>query len=190
MGGAVPHVYAPERRVPARHGIVTDLLVGAVAGVAATWVMGHATSWLYAREDERAREAEDRAREGKTAYARAADRMARAVQRELSDERQEQVGSALHWMTGAAAGAVYAAASRRWPSVRRAGGLPFGTGFFLAVDEGMNTALGFTPGPRAFPWQAHARGLAGHLVFGLTVEAVLTVFDRAGSRTHAEYRAA
>ena len=31
------------------------------------------------------------------------------------------------------------------------------------VDEGLNPALGLTPGPDRFPWQAHARGLAGHM---------------------------
>lgn len=190
MGGAIPQVYAAGMRVPARQSVVTDIVVGAAAGAAATWVMSQATTWLYAWEDEQAIEQENRARDGKTAYARAAGRMSRAVNQPLSDEQQEQAGSALHWMTGIAAGAVYAAASRRWPALRRAGGLPFGTGFFLAIDEGMNTALGFTPGPRAFPWQAHARGFVGHLVFGLTVETVLSAFERLSSRKETEYLAA
>jgi hypothetical protein len=190
MGGAIPQVYATGMRVPRRMSVVTDLVVGAAAGAAATWVMGQATTWMYAWEDEQARDRENRAREGKTAYARAADRIARGVNRDLSDEQQEQAGSALHWMTGLAAGAAYAVASRRWPAVRRAGGLPFGTGFFLTIDEGMNAVLGFTPGPRAFPWQAHARGLAGHLVFGLTVETMLSIYERVSSRKDTEYLAA
>ncbi|MCA1673436.1 MAG: DUF1440 domain-containing protein, partial [Actinobacteria bacterium] len=57
-------------------------------------------------------------------------------------------------------------------------GLAFGTGFSLLVDELMNPLLGLTPGPRAFPWQAHARGLGGHLAFGATTELVLEGFDR------------
>lgn len=42
----------------------------------------------------------------------------------------------------------------------------------------MNPLLGFTPGPRAFPWQAHARGLGGHLAFGLTSDLILDGLDR------------
>jgi uncharacterized membrane protein YagU involved in acid resistance len=50
------------------------------------------------------------------------------------------------------------------------------------MDELMNPLLGFTPGPQAFPWQAHARGLGGHVVFGLATEGVLQVLDRMPSR--------
>ena len=49
---------------------------------------------------------------------------------------------------------------------------PAGTGGFFE-------SLGLTPGPRAFPWQAHARGLAGHLVLGLATEGVLQAADLA-----------
>jgi len=47
------------------------------------------------------------------------------------------------------------------------------------MDEIGNVALGLTPGPRAFPWQAHARGLAGHLVLGLAAEGVMQAADLA-----------
>jgi hypothetical protein len=47
-----------------------------------------------------------------------------------------------------------------------------------AIDELMNPPLGLTPGPQAFPWQAHARGFSGHLAFGLTSELVLEGLDR------------
>jgi hypothetical protein len=40
---------------------------------------------------------------------------------------------------------------RRFPSAARLKGLPFGATFFLMMDELMNPALRFTPGPTAFP---------------------------------------
>jgi hypothetical protein len=46
------------------------------------------------------------------------------------------------------------------------------------MDETATPALGLTPGPRAFPWQAHARGLAGHLVFGSVANATLATLRR------------
>lgn len=57
-------------------------------------------------------------------------------------------------------------------------GLSFGAGFFLLMDAFMNPAFGFTPWPGAFPWQAHARGLGGHLAFGFTSEALMADLDR------------
>lgn len=48
----------------------------------------------------------------------------------------------------------------------------------LLTDLLLNPVLRLTPGPRAFPWQAHARGLGGHLVFGAATELVLEGLDR------------
>jgi uncharacterized membrane protein YagU involved in acid resistance len=39
------------------------------------------------------------------------------------------------------------------------------------MDEAALTLMGLTPPPKNFPWQTHARGLAGHLVLGATIEA-------------------
>jgi uncharacterized membrane protein YagU involved in acid resistance len=150
---------------------------GAVAGAVATWVMGKATSYLYQQESKQASEAENEAREGKTAYGVAAEKAASAVGMELSEEQRKQAGSAIHWALGAGAGAVYGALHDRVPGADAAGGLLFGTAFWLVIDEAANPLLGLTKGPTAFPWQTHARGLAGHLVFGLTANAVLEVME-------------
>ena len=69
-------------------------------------------------------------------------------------------------------GAAYGIMRSRLPFADRAGGLLFGTAFFLAVDEIGTTVLRLTPPPNAFPWQAHARGLAGHLTYGAVANAV------------------
>jgi hypothetical protein len=42
-------------------------------------------------------------------------------------------------------------------------------------DEGLNAASGLAADPRKYPWQAHARGLAAHLVFGVVTNAVLNL---------------
>jgi hypothetical protein len=161
-----------------------DMLKGAVAGVAATWLMNKATTWMYDREAEEVRKKEDEARGGGTAYGNAAGKVASALDVELTDSQRKAAGTALHWVLGTTAGAAYGVARNRWPSIARAGGLPFGVGFFLTVDEMLNPLLGFTPGPQAFPWQAHARGLGGHVVFGLATEGVLQALDRLPSRSN------
>jgi hypothetical protein len=158
--------------------IARDVVKGAVAGATATWLMGYVTSWMYRREDPEAKRLEERARGGMTAYERAADKGAELADVQLSTPTRQQAGAALHWATGIIAGAIYAVARRRWRPAAGTGGLRFGTTFFLTVDELMNPLLGFTPGPQVFPWQAHARGFAGHAAFGATTELVLKGLDR------------
>jgi Protein of unknown function (DUF1440) len=162
-----------------RNGSVgSDLVKGAIAGAVATWVMGRTTASLYESEDESARRREDQARDGKTSYGVAAEKSAALVGRSLSDEEREQAGQALHWLLGIGAGATYAVLRRRAATFGRGAGLVFGTGFWLLLDEVMVPLLGLTPGPTAFPWQAHARGLAGHLSFGVVADAALSAMDR------------
>lgn len=158
--------------------IAGELAKGAVAGAAATWLMGQVTTWLYEREGEETREREDRARGGKTAYGAAAEKAAGVVGVHLGDGRREQLGKAIHWALGITLVAAYGVMRKRWPATAGLKGLMFGTGVFLVVDELMNPVLGLTPGPRAFPWQAHARGFGGHLAFGAASELVLEGLDR------------
>ncbi|HUR94022.1 MAG TPA: DUF1440 domain-containing protein [Gemmatimonadales bacterium] len=160
-----------------RHGLAGDLVKGAIAGGVATWVMGKVTTSLYEREDRWARRQEDDARGGKSSYGVAAEKAARAFGKPLKGEQGEQLGSAIHWGLGIGAGAVYAVLRRRFESVGRIAGVGFGTAFWALVDEGVVPALGLTPGPRAFPWQTHARGLAGHLTFGTVTDGTLRLLD-------------
>jgi hypothetical protein len=162
----------------AGNGVLGDVVKGALAGAAATWLMGKVTSALYAWESDEARSREDDARGGKTSYGVAAEKAAALAERPLTDEERERAGAALHWLTGVGAGVTYALLARRYPALERTRGLVFGTGFFLAVDELANAALGLTPGPTAFPWETHGRGLAGHLAFGLAADTSLRVLDR------------
>ena len=159
------------------HGLDEDLIKGAIAGAVATWVMGKVTNTMYQREDRGARRQEDDAREGKTAYGVAAEKAGELLGEPSSKEQNEQVGAAIHWALGIGAGAVYAVLRRRFNAVGRVAGLGFGTAFWAVVDEGLVPALGLTPGPRAFPWQTHARGLAGHLTFGTVTDGALRVLD-------------
>ena len=159
------------------HGLGEDLIKGAIAGAVATWVMGKVTNTMYQREDRGARRQEDDAREGKTSYGVATEKAGELLGKASSKEQNEQVGAAIHWALGIGAGAVYAVLRRRFNAVGRVAGLGFGTAFWAVVDEGLVPALGLTPGPRAFPWQTHARGLAGHLTFGTVTDGALRVLD-------------
>ena len=161
-----------------RHGIGEDLVKGAVAGAVATYVMGRVTTFMYDREDRRARKQEDEARRGGSAPGVAAEKGAELVGRRLTREEREQAGVAVHWALGIGAGAAYAVARRRLAFLGSTVGTAFGTAFWGFMDEGLVPALGLTPGPLAFPWQTHARGFVGHLTFGTVTDGTLRVLDR------------
>ena len=91
-----------------RHTIGEDLVKGAIAGAVATYVMGRITTFMYDREDRRARKQEDEARGGATSYTTAAEKGAELVGRRLTSKEREQAGSAVHWALGIGAGAGYA----------------------------------------------------------------------------------
>jgi hypothetical protein len=122
----------------------------------ATFVMDKVTGYMYEHEDRDACRKEDEARGGPSG----------------------QRGSAMHWALGIGAGAAYAVLRRRFQGFGSAAGTAFGTGFWAFLDEGLVPALGLTPGATAFPWQAHARGLVGHLTFGTVTDGTLRVLDR------------
>jgi len=162
-----------------RESVLADLIYGAIAGAVATWVMGKATSYLYEHEDKTAREREDNVRGGKTAYGVAADKAAHLAGKELSKDERKQYGKEIHWALGIGTAALYGVLRPRVPHAGLAHGLAFGAAFWLLVDEGANYALGLTPGPTKFPWQTHARGLAGHLVYGSVTDVTLAALQRA-----------
>ncbi len=163
--------------------LCTDLALGALAGAAATWIMGKTPSYLYEKEDAQVRQREDQARGDKTAYEVAAEKAAHFAYSQLSEDERKKLGSAIHWGVGISSGALYALLRRRLagggPGRELAAGALFGTAVWLLLDEVGNVALRLTPGPAAFPWQTHARGLAGHLVLGLATEGVLQAAERA-----------
>jgi uncharacterized membrane protein YagU involved in acid resistance len=72
---------------------------------------------------------------------------------------------------------VYVALRDHVPGQGTRRGLAYGAAFSLVVDEGLTPLLGLSPGPASFPWQTHARGFIGHLIYGTAAEAVLTLLD-------------
>lgn len=72
--------------------LCTDLALGALAGAAATWIMGKTTSYLYEKEDTQARKREDQARGDKTAYEVAAEKAAHFAYSQLSEDERKKLG--------------------------------------------------------------------------------------------------
>jgi len=161
-----------------KQNLATDLMLGAFAGGVATAVMNQVTSALDAREGRVTRRQENWARGGNNTNTIAAKKTARLFGADLSEDQAEIAGEMAHYAIGTGAGAAYGAIRRHLPAPAVVRGLWFGAALWLIADEIGNPAFGVTPGPRAFPWQAHARGLAAHLVYGMVTEGVLSVADR------------
>lgn len=154
---------------------VQPVLGSAVAGVGATLMMEYASSWLYEREDEQARAREEQLRSAMptTVLVR---KTAGVFGRELADEQADKLGMLVHYAFGASGGPAAKVLMARGLSPVQAG-LGVAAAMSVVVDEGLNTVLGLTPPPQAFPWQAHARGGAAHAVYGLALGLMLSAGD-------------
>ena len=159
--------------------LAADVLKGAIAGAVGVWALDKVTWWLWDREDPHPLQREREARPGGLDPAHVmANRAAEAVGTELTPEQPHPAGLAMHYGLGIVPGAAYGALRKRVPGVGAAGGMVYGLGLFLLQDEGLNPVLGTSGEPWEYPWQAHARGLIGHLVLGAVTHATLNALDR------------
>jgi hypothetical protein len=160
---------------------VTDLLIGAGAGYAATRVMEKASTFLYERQSEEARRREEELREEMPTTVlvrKVADW--RGVK--LEDQQADRLGMWLHYRFGAAGGPVAAVWARTTPIGPLGAGLAVGTAMFVFVDEGANYVLGLTPPAPEWPVVTHVRALAAHLVYGLALGSFLALTGRVADR--------
>ena len=147
------------------------LIGSATAGLAATLFMEYASTWLYERQSEPSRQREDELRSEMptTTLVRKAASLTGAA---LDDGRAQSLGMVAHYAFGAAGGPAALLLRHAGADPLKAG-LAVAIGMTVAIDEGFNTALGLTAPPQAWPWQAHARGLAAHLVYGAALGLLL-----------------
>ena len=164
-------------------GIPSDMLRGAVAGLAATWVMDRVDWFMYGQEPEesRRRTTEVRPRHMDPAHVIAAE-ATEAAGVALSSRQLDTAGLAVHYAIGVAPAAIYGALRGRVPGVDAGGGLAYGLAMFALEDEIANPALGFAAPPGRYPWQPHARGLVAHLVYGVVTELMLRAMSPRPSR--------
>lgn len=170
-----------QRRNGRKNGeLVTDLVKGAVAGAVGTWAMNQVTNYMYEHESAEAF-LQDKAGQTGSEYATtvAARKAAGVAGKELSHAEAQKAGLGIHWAIGIGFGMAHAALRDRMPGIGAGHGLVHGAILFLLVDETAKPLLGISGGPTDFPWQAHARGLAGHLVLGGVTDATLDLLDRA-----------
>lgn len=158
--------------------VLREVVKGAVAGAVSVWMMDRVTWYMYKNEDPKAYKKEKEAQiEGKYVSHVAAGKLAGAVGATLSDRQEYLAGNAVHYILGIAPGALYAVYRHRVKGLDAGRGMLYGLGLFVVMDEIVAPLAGLASGPAAYPWQAHVRGLAGHLTVGATTDAVLGLLD-------------
>jgi hypothetical protein len=165
-----------------RDGVLNNALKGAVAGAIGVWVMDRLDWFMFDHEDPAARRRTEQVRpDGLDPAHVFVNKAAEAADTELSPAQPHPAGVAMHYALGIGPAALYGAFRERLP-MRSAGqdhlyGLGLGLGLYLMQDQALNRIMGLSADPRAYPWQAHARGLAAHLVLGLVTNTVLNLLN-------------
>ncbi len=105
------------------------------------------------------------------ATVKAADSVKRVVTGDaVTQKHRETAGTLVHYATGAALGAGYALAARRWPQTAAGFGLAYGIGVATVLDDVAVPAFGWGPSPTETPAATHVYGMASHAVFGVALE--------------------
>ena len=161
--------------------MASQLVKAAVAGVVGIWAMDVATWALYRREAPVLLAQEKRARVyGKDTAHAAARHLARAVGSEAAQHEPNAGGIFIHYQLGIGPAVVYAKLRERYPWITAGNGALWGAALFVINDEIAGRALRLTGPQKDYPWQAHVRGLVGHIVLGIVTHLTLEAIDDDG----------
>lgn len=149
-----------------------DVAISALAGYLATKVMMDPVSIkLYEFEDPAARQREDALRPAQP-YRIAAEKTTKLLGLALPDPVLDKLALGFHYGVAVSWAPLYALLRRGTTLGPVTTGVVTGASMALIVDEGLTPALGLSAPNRAYPLATHVRGVAAHLVFGLTVAAL------------------
>ncbi|MEP6743479.1 MAG: DUF1440 domain-containing protein [bacterium] len=122
--------------------IAKGILVGLIAGLAASWTMNRFQDvWIALSPANDLTNDESSTEENRESEDNATVRAASAISEGLFEHRltageKKIAGPAVHYAVGATSGIVYGIAAEFLPEVTAGLGLPYGTAFWLVVDEG------------------------------------------------------
>lgn len=161
--------------------LMTDVALVGAAGYGAAKVMDRATTLLYEQQPDEAKEQEEDVSYG-VAYDAGAQRTARLLGTELSEDEAGRAGMAIHYVLSFGWVPVYMVLRRRLGMTALGAGAAAGLSMGVLVDEIGNPLLRSTPPPQESPLRRHVSGLVGHLVYGLTVAALVEAGWKATGR--------
>ncbi len=155
-------------------GLMWTAARGAAAGAIGTWVMDRVTTAVLERQSP-ADTKQERAAwpNGKSSVENLVDGGAARIGLSLRPEARERLVQVTHYGLGMGPGVLYALLRRRMPLLGAGMGVAYGLLLFAVNDELMNTALGLSGPPEAYPPSSHVRGLVGHVALGVTTDLAL-----------------
>lgn len=151
---------------------------GVIAGTIGAWVMDRATWFIQDRQPVAALERERTAwQDGLDVPHVSVYRLRRLAGFHARHAQPSTLGILLHYLFGIGPAIAYAALRERDLKFAADRGLLYGLTIFLLWDETLAVATKIASPPQAYPWQAHFRGLVGHLSLGLATHAALTALE-------------
>ena len=159
------------------------LLTGLLAGAAATWIMTNyqvkSEDWLKQvsspanEQHEPGGQSQAQRQSHDNPTVTVAHHLSRALRgRDVSQRHKQLAGNLVHYGFGTLNGALFALLSDLLPWRMPLRGLAFGAGLWAAADETTLPALGFSGWWPDYPVSAHVKGLAAHLVYGLSLDLI------------------
>jgi hypothetical protein len=163
------------------------------AGAAAVWVMDRFDWFAFEHEDQQARQRTESVRPGGMDPAHAlAAKAATAAGTDLkpAPPHQHPAGLAVHYLLPILLAGLYDLLKHRFPVASTGGGALYSASTFLVIDELFSPLLGLAASPVRYPWQRHVRELAAHIIYGVTMHAVMCGLEARSSDGDAHQRAA
>lgn len=154
------------------------LIVGGIAGLVGTWAMSEAQRWWTLAVEDRppesaggkhdARDWQERSEHQNSNELAAQAFAEHLLGRRFTHEELRVAAPLMHYLFGAAMGAIYGASADGQHSVSRGAG--FGIAVWILADEIAMPTLGLSDSTVDRPFEMHMQSLAAHLVFGITTE--------------------
>jgi len=159
--------------------ITKDIATGSVAGLAGVMALVGVAQFMWdwakrTRPEDIKREEEI---EQKDPFPILAQKVGALIGVTPTKKQETQLAQYVTVGLGATMGALYAVTARRWPLGWLAGGVVFGTLFWAIEDEMMGPALGLAGDNTQYPVEAHVRGWAAHVAFGVVTAAIVQCFE-------------
>lgn len=151
--------------------MLKNALIGSVAGLVGGQALERVAQFMYDRTDP-ANVRRETQIEPRAPFIVLTQKAAQQLGVTVSEENQKAWETAIKTVLVMGTGAAYVATARRWPLGWLAGGLVFGTLFWLVEDEGVGPLMGLAGDNTKYPVEAHLRGLAAHAAFGVTAALV------------------
>ncbi len=152
------------------------VVAGAVAGLAASWIMTQfQTGWNKMKQQRQTepQSAQENEEKSEDATMKTAGAIARTTfGTELSKEQKQRLSPVVHYAFGTLMGATYGALSEEFKPMKSGWGTLFGTALFLGADEIAVPLLGLGSSPTESPLSTHLYAWASHLVYGAAVESI------------------